>query len=145
MYGTPAAAAVDEERVLDEAEAEDRVREQRREGEELLEEHLLDPSQFAAVGDEGQRDRKRAVGKGDQERLQLAAQDAFLVQEDANADAAEVRRAMASGEWCHAPHKDVVVPPYGDSQFSFDPNDAGGGGGGGGGAGYASVHEDMRL
>ena len=21
------------------------------------------------------------------------------------------------GEWCHAPHKDVVVPPYGDVQF----------------------------
>ena len=34
------------------------------------------------------------------------------------ASAADVAREMGSGEWCHAPHKDIVVPPYGDGQFT---------------------------
>ena len=33
-------------------------------------------------------------------------------------DAARIRRELRAGDWCHAPHKDVVVPPYGDVQFS---------------------------
>ena len=33
-------------------------------------------------------------------------------------DATAIRRALHTGDWCHAPHKDVVVPPYGDVQFS---------------------------
>jgi len=39
-----------------------------------------------------------------------------------SADAIE--KALASGEWCHSPHKDVVVPPYGDMQFAdaMDPD-----------------------
>ena len=30
----------------------------------------------------------------------------------------EIDRAISAGEYCHAPHKDVVVPPYGDLQFT---------------------------
>ena len=39
-----------------------------------------------------------------------------------NTDAVE--KALAAGEWCHSPHKDVVVPPYGDVQFvdAADPD-----------------------
>ena len=33
-------------------------------------------------------------------------------------DTSAIKRALNAGEWCHAPHKDVVVPPYGDVQFS---------------------------
>ena len=33
-------------------------------------------------------------------------------------DASQIVSALRAGEWCHAPHKDVVVPPYGDVQFT---------------------------
>ena len=39
-------------------------------------------------------------------------------------DAASIRRELRAGEWCHAPHKDVVVPPYGDVQFSSSTSPA---------------------
>ena len=44
----------------------------------------------------------------------MAAFDTFR---DDFVDAAAISHALEAGEWCHAPHKDVVVPPYGDVQF----------------------------
>ena len=43
--------------------------------------------------------------------------EAFETFKDDFVDAGSVERALMRGEWCHAPHKDVVVPPYGDVQF----------------------------
>lgn len=50
--------------------------------------------------------------------------EAFERFRDDFVDAGAIERALAAGEWCHAPHKDVVVPPYGDVQFvdAIDPN-----------------------
>ena len=45
----------------------------------------------------------------------MAAFDKF---KDDFIDANVIRRALNAGELCHAPHKDVVVPPYGDVQFT---------------------------
>jgi hypothetical protein len=36
-------------------------------------------------------------------------------------DPLAMKRALRAGEWCYAPHKDIVVPPYGDVQFSSSP------------------------
>ena len=43
---------------------------------------------------------------------------AFETFKDDFVDSAAIAKALRAGEWCHAPHKDVVVPPYGDVQFS---------------------------
>lgn len=50
--------------------------------------------------------------------------EAFERFRDDFADADAIEREIAAGDWCHAPHKDVVVPPYGDVQFAdaTDPN-----------------------
>ena len=45
----------------------------------------------------------------------MAAFDTFR---DDFVDATAIGQAVQAGEWCHAPHKDVVVPPYGDVQFT---------------------------
>ena len=34
------------------------------------------------------------------------------------AEPSALAATLASGRWCHAPHKDVVVPPYGDVQLA---------------------------
>ena len=48
----------------------------------------------------------------------MAAFDTF---KDDFVEPSAIRRALEAGEWCHAPHKDVVVPPYGDVQFTSTP------------------------
>lgn len=42
---------------------------------------------------------------------------AFGAFKDDFRDHSTIRRALEAGEFCHAPHKDIVVPPYGDTQF----------------------------
>lgn len=46
---------------------------------------------------------------------------AFETFKDDFVESKAIERAIIEGEWCHAPHKDVVVPPYGDVQFSNSP------------------------
>lgn len=42
---------------------------------------------------------------------------AFGAFKDDFADVGTIRHALEAGDFCHAPHKDIVVPPYGDTQF----------------------------
>ena len=44
--------------------------------------------------------------------------EAFERFRDDFVDTNAIERNLTAGAWCHAPHKDVMVPPYGDVQFS---------------------------
>lgn len=42
-----------------------------------------------------------------------------------SADPKALEAEMRAGNWCHAPHKDVVVPPFGDGQLATSSEAAG--------------------